>query len=58
MSNLHIKPRPFDQLVRNLRTLFKIWDYRLDQADKAYCLRRIRDKEPELFWKIAKEEDQ
>ena len=41
--------------ISRVRRLFSIWDHKLDQADKEYCLRRIRDKEPTIFWKIAQE---
>ncbi len=41
--------------IAGMRRLFVIWDKRLDWFDKAYCLRRIRDKEPSLFYAIADE---
>ena len=42
--------------ITRLRRLFAIWDSGLDRIDKEYCLRRIRDKEPAIFYKIAQEE--
>jgi hypothetical protein len=41
--------------ISRLRRLFAIWDRGLDRIDKEYALRRIRDKEPAIFWKIAQE---
>lgn len=41
--------------ISRMRRLFAIWDNKLHIADKAYCLRRIRDKEPALFYRIAQE---
>lgn len=41
--------------IAAMRRLFVIWDTRLDWFDKQYCLRRIRDKEPQLFYGIADE---
>ena len=41
--------------IARMRSLFAIWDGNLDRIDKEFCLRRIRDKEPALFWKIAQE---
>jgi hypothetical protein len=50
MSALQIK-----WAITRLRRLFALWDWKLDRIDKEYCLRRIRDKEPELFYGIARE---
>lgn len=41
--------------IARMGNLFRIWDSKLDRADKEYCLRRIRDKEPKLFWSIVRE---
>ena len=41
--------------LSRLRRLFAIWDAKLDRIDKEYCLRRIRDNEPTLFYGIAEE---
>jgi hypothetical protein len=41
--------------ISRMRRLFELWDRRLDQIDKEYVLRRIRDKEPWIFYKIAQE---
>jgi hypothetical protein len=42
--------------ISRLRRMFRLWDAGLDSIDKEYALRRIRDNEPYLFWKIAYEE--
>ena len=42
--------------ISRMRKLFRIWDFGLDRVDKEYCLRRIRDKEPDLFYGIAGEQ--
>jgi len=41
--------------ITRLRRLFELWDRFMDVPDKEYCLRRIRDKEPMLFYAIASE---
>jgi len=41
--------------VTRLRRMFELWDEKLDRIDKEYALRRIRDKEPNLFYKISQE---
>lgn len=41
--------------ISRMRRLFAIWDWKLDLVDKEYCLRRIRDKEPAIFYRIAQE---
>lgn len=41
--------------ITRLRRIFQLWDRKLDRVDKSYVLRRIRDKEPELFYQIANE---
>lgn len=45
----------FDWIIARIRQIFYFWDKGLNRCDKAYCLRRIRDKEPELFFEIANE---
>lgn len=44
-----------DVAIRRMTQLFQIWDRKLDRVDKEFCLRRIRDKEPDVFHKIADE---
>jgi|HubBroStandDraft_5_1064220.scaffolds.fasta_scaffold1347968_2 hypothetical protein len=44
-----------DWAISRMQNLFAIWDEKLDRIDKEFCLRRIRDREPDLFWKIADE---
>ena len=41
--------------ISRLRKLCELWDMRLDHVDKEYVLRRIRDREPEMFYRIAQE---
>jgi len=41
--------------ISRLARFVMLWDHKLDRIDKEYCLRRIRDKEPDLFWEIARE---
>lgn len=50
MSILEIR-----RAISRLQELFSVWDRDLDRIDKEYVLRRIRDKEPELFCGIANE---
>ena len=45
----------FDWMISRVRRIFEFWDRGLDLPAKAYCLRRIRDKEPLLFYSIARE---
>jgi hypothetical protein len=45
----------FEWVISRVRRIFEFWDRGLEECDKAYCLRRIRDKEPKLFYKIARE---
>ena len=45
----------FSWLISRVRRLFLLWDYGLESPEKNYVLRRIRDKEPELFYGIANE---
>jgi len=47
--------RRIDWAISRMRRLFQIWDGKLDVVDKNYVLRRIRDKEPALFYAIAQE---
>lgn len=41
--------------ISRMGRIVKIWEWGLDTVDKAYLLRRIRDKEPALFYAIAQE---
>lgn len=56
-----LEPFPFSRTtgelwaISRMRRLFVIWDRGLDNSDKEFVLRRIRDKEPAIFWKIAQE---
>jgi hypothetical protein len=36
--------REIEWAITRMRRLFELWDSKLDLDDKAYCLRRIRDK--------------
>jgi hypothetical protein len=48
-------PHQIKAAISRLRRLFVLWDGKLDDVDKEFALRRIRDEEPEIFYKIAAE---
>jgi hypothetical protein len=50
-----VKLREMLWAISRMRRLFAIWDAKLDRIDKEYVLRRIRDKEPDVFWMVASE---
>lgn len=43
--------------ISRLRKICVLWDTRLDHIDKEYILRRIRDREPAIFYRIAQERE-
>jgi len=47
----------FDWIISRVRRIFEFWENGLDAPAKAYCLRRIRDNEPKLFYQIAAERE-
>jgi hypothetical protein len=51
----HVNMLHVDWAISRMRRLFEIWDSKLAWCDKAYCLRRIRDREPALFYSVANE---
>lgn len=51
-----MKMQQLDWAISRMRRICEIWERKLDDADKQYILRRIRDKEPLLFYRIAREE--
>lgn len=52
-------PHPTQQSVAwaisRMRRILTIWETKLHRVDKEYILRRIRDNEPDVFYKIAQE---
>ena len=44
-----------DWAISRMRHILEIWDTKLEEVDKGYILRRIRDREPKLFYAIAQE---
>ena len=41
--------------ISRMKRIMMIWDSLLTMIDKEYILRRIRDKEPGLFYRIGGE---